>query len=101
MKWATGNIKWVFEELQIVPDHECLVWGEAEISYETEPADPDVGYRGGVNFSVDSIMLYADVNGKPGLELPHNHPLFSMIDAALHSPRYEYKIIEEIEESLS
>ena len=97
MRYQSGHITYEMDEFQIVPDHECYVWGEAEIIYETEPPDYDVGYRGGISYYVESILLYADTKGKPGLHVDPKSELFRMIEQTLMSPLHSFRIVEQIE----
>lgn len=98
-RYHSGHMTYEFEELQIVPDHECYVFGEADISYDWEPDDMDTGYRGGFELTIESIRLYGTTKDDRMLELPHNHPLYIMIEEALRSDKYVHRIIGEIEES--
>ena len=100
MRYETGSLTYVFDELQVVPDHECYVWGEAEITFETESADPDVGYRGGISYAVENIILYADEKGKAGLQIDVKSDIYKMINAALYKNPHQYRIVEMVEESL-
>lgn len=94
-----NTITYEFEELQLVPNYECYVWGEADIVYEIEPADAYTGYRGGFSYAVVGITLYADKKDQPGLDLDANSELFTLVDAALHKDPHEMLIVNEIEKT--
>lgn len=100
MKYRTGYLTYDFEELQVVPDHDSCVWGEAEIAFETEPGDPDTGYRGGICYDVESIILHADEKGKAGLRLDNNSEIYRLIEKALHKDPHQYRIVDMVERSL-
>lgn len=97
MRYETGNFIYEMEEFQILPDHSVYVWGAAEIVYTTEPPDYEVGYRGGISYYVDNIVIYADKKGKTNLEPDPKSELYRMTEQALMSPLHSFRITEQIE----
>jgi hypothetical protein len=75
----------------------ALADGAAIIDYEEEPADHDVGYRGGINWSIREISLNPvrlnDVNCK----VTKGHPLYDLLIVALTTTQHERWITEAIE----
>ena len=93
-----GQITYKFEELRVIPDHEIFVWGEALIDWSYDRDDPDVGYSGGYDYSVESIVIYYKNKESKGINLGGKYdPLYKWIENALRRS-CENSIIEEIQE---
>ena len=97
----SGYITYEFEELAPFPGYECIVWGEAQIYYEWDSDDYEVGYRGGFGISVESIKIYSSDKDNPSLDLiTVDHLLHDRILNVLLSTKYEQSIIYKIEDTL-
>lgn len=91
-------ITYEFDELEILPGFALFAHGWAEISYEIEPDDPDVGYRGGACFTVEEIFIAANEPDHADYKLDHDSFLYLEIEKILHSSKHDWRITEECEE---
>ena len=85
-----------FEELRIIPGVDVLAFGKATLEYEVEPDDAYTGYRGGVAWSVESIILYGSSTKSGDFYVPKDHFLYETICQALRE--HEYRINEKLED---
>lgn len=93
----SGTIMYEFEELQPRKGLSLFAYGEAEITYEWDAGDRDVGILGGYGYSVEDIYLAAD-KGNEKIKLEESDPLCKQIREKLMSYGYQGSIIGRIEE---
>lgn len=90
------TIKIELDEFQPWPGICVYVYGWAEISYEYEPGDPDVGYRGGVTYpTVESITIEAHLAKDQAQTIDKNHPLFAPIAKIIETTDYAFEDCDE------
>ena len=94
-----NGITYKFEELEAIPGFCILVSGKAEISYTMEPADPDVGYRGGVDFEVNDIYIESLLKEVPDMKVEPDTWLYEAITNQLYRGKHADYIMEECEEN--
>ena len=77
------------DQFQPWPEICVYVYGKATISYEYEPDDPDVGYRGGVTYpTVESITIEAHLSKDTAQTIGPDHPMFAPIAKILETTDY-------------
>lgn len=91
-----SSYRYEFEELRLIKNMDVYAFGFAELSYSFEPGDAYTGYRGGIEWYVDSITIYSTSPKAGNLDLPKDHPLYDLIFEALREE--EYRIIEKLED---
>jgi hypothetical protein len=82
-KAQNGTIEYELEEFQPIKDVSFFVYGTCDIDYELDYDDPDVGYHGGLGFSVTRISINGDSKDKPALNLDSSSELYKMIEKRL------------------
>ena len=85
----SGSLNYEFEELTL-GDCDNIYTGRAEIHYEYDAADPDVGImRGGFNHDVGLIWLRLPLD-KPEWELPTDSAMYRAIADVLREDKKGY-----------
>jgi len=74
-----------FDELPILPRYAVYAAGEADISYDIAPPEPDVGIfeHYATDISVDAIVVYGHGHNDSKLNLDQSHWLYPHIMQAL------------------
>lgn len=83
-----NSMDYEFDELEIGSN---VFGGYAHVSYEREPPDPDVGHRGGYNWSIENIYLNIPIPW----EIPAETTLYKAVYSQLM--KNDWRITEEIE----
>lgn len=92
------NIRYEFDELEIMPGLTAYCYGYAEIKGSYQSAEPDVGIMSGCfEWEVESIYL-SHSRGDGETQIDSKHPLYSLIEEALYRDCDE-SIDEELKES--
>ena len=94
-----AHITYTFEELEVFAGVYLLASGSAEIIYTMEPADPDVGYRGGVDFEVNDIYIESLLKEVPDMKVEPDTWLYEAITNQLYRGKHADYIMEECEEN--
>lgn len=85
-----------FDELELIPGASLLASGFAVLEYNEEPADPSVGYRGGLSWRIKKITLDPYVKDGPYTVIDENNRLYPLFADALYVGKESNRIAEEI-----
>ena len=80
---AEGSFEYEFDALQPYKGFEVFVSGICDVEYEIENDDPDVGYIGGIEINITSIVINNEEKGKGGLNLDSASELYRAIESVL------------------
>ena len=94
-----AHITYTFEELEVFAGVYLLASGSAEIIYTMEPADPDVGYRGGADYQVEEVYLASIDPTKEDMKVEPDTDLYKQIVKQLYSDKHASWINDECEEN--
>jgi len=85
----TYQIEFELDEFKPWPTLSVYVYGMATLSYEYEPDDPDVGYRGGITYpTLESLTIYGDSTKDDSQVITDDHPLWHPISVILERTDY-------------
>ena len=85
----TYLIDYELDEFQPWPNMAVYVYGNAQISYKWEPADPSTGYRGGpYDIELQSLSIRGHLAGNPSYNICHPDPLFAAVEKAIQTNDY-------------
>ena len=90
------TIEFCLDEFRPWPALSVYVYGTATLSYEYEPSDPDVGYRGGVTYpTLQKLVIQSDLAKGEDIEVTEAHPLYAPIAAILEGTDYAVEACDE------
>jgi hypothetical protein len=90
------TIEFDLDEFRPWPALSVYVYGTATLSYEYEPDDPDVGYRGGVTYpTLERLVISSDLAKDAPIEITAEHPLYAPIAAILEGTDYAVEACDE------
>ena len=85
----TYLIDYELDEFAVYPGMAVYLYGQAQISYKWEPADPSTGYRGGpVDIELQHLTIYGDSVRSLPQAIEQTHPLFAAVEAAIQTNDY-------------